>query len=526
MARPLRPGEALPEPSQEIRTDESGEFRIEGLGPDDRFLLEVRAPGHRMQSAMVEPGTHGVEVTLALSMRIAGVVVERETGLGIASMLLIARPLGAGPAGPAFPAYTGPDGRFDFGDSLARGTYTLEVGDPYRRPGRPTAKYVPLRRQVGPDADELRIEMVHGLPIGGTLLDASGAPVTVEFTAELLGRTAQGNPDYGRRRYLSFKNAQGAFRFEGLPPGRYDLALKSRAVPGREASNPVAATVVRDVAAGTEDLRVNLLAGASITGRLVDDRGEPVSSKGYVYVYPEGSHASHEDCVAVGVKDDGTFETVPLDPGRRYSILATGFLGHMPGRADGLYPGDPPVTVIVPRAGAIEGRVVDAKGKAVGPGVPVYAFAEGDVDRTRDGTGMTTFTEAGGKFRIDSLGEYTFTVIAGGGETVYADGDPRRGVRVGTTDLVLAVRRGVTLSGRLVDTHGRGFKTHSLTAFRVDGIGSIGSRTSVEDEEGRFTLRGVAPGKVTLYCYHGDSYVNLGTFDAPAEGLVITVPDR
>jgi len=46
-------------------------------------------------------------------------------------------------------------------------------------------------------------------------------------------------------------------------------------------------------------------------------------------------------------------------------------------------------------------------------------------------------------------------------------------------------------------------------------------------EDGRFTLRGLVPGRVGLLVYLGGEYVDLGTHDVPAKAeATIRVPGR
>ena len=188
--------------------------------------------------------------------------------------------------------------------------------------------------------------------------------------------------------------------------------------------------------------------------------------------------------------------------------------------------GDPTRDFVLPAGGVLAGSVVDEEGRPVPSGVAVSARAEG-ADPTKTGSGMVAYTDAQGRFRIRGLADHAFTVVAGGGvDSAFAGGEPRRGVRLGAADLVLRVRRGVEMRGRLVDGQGRGFKTHYLTAHALAGPGGVSSWTRVEAEDGSFVLRGVVPGRVRLSCFRGESFVDLGEFTAPAEGLVVEVPSR
>ncbi len=551
MDRPLAEGEVLPEPSRHVTTGEDGSFTVDRLGTARWVGVRAAAPGWRSAETWVVPGAGPVALVLERALPLRGVVVDGLSGEGIPGMVLLARREPAFAGGPASVATSGERGAFEFPD-LDAATYAVEVRDPRLDPapgnrlraeflraaaggaapapepaggGDPAVHYAPSRvAEVRPGGEPLRIPLERGLAIGGRVVDAAGAPVSRAFEVQVLGRTEHGNPDYGRFRAGRFSDAEGAFRIEGLAPGAYDLTVRAVAEGNDEASPLAAATAVSGVDAGRLDLRIEMATGEPLQGRLLDEAREAIAVEGYLYVHPAGSPVGGRETLALRVAD-GAFTTVPLDSGRTYDVLATGFPGYVQAHATGVRPGGPPVEIVLRRGGDLRGRVVDGDGKPVPAGVAVTAGAMG-VDRRQPGTGMTAYTDGAGAFRIEGLADHAFEVIAGGGESDYASGPAVRGVRVGATDLVLRVRAGVVLCGRLVDGSGRPFRTHYLAGGAVPPDGAVSSWCRVEDAEGRFVLRGLPAGKVALSCYRGDAWVSLGEFTAPAEGLEVTVPDR
>jgi len=539
MEKMLGPGESLPAPTREAETDEHGRFGFDGFGAADVYLcVRLDAPGYLKRETWVGPGTHRIEFVLVTARPLGGVVVDRDTGAGIEGMLILVRPADAGPLGPVFPARTGADGAFALAD-LAEGRYTVEAGEPAGNPAGPASAYVPAKVEgVAAGTTDLRVVLSKGLSISGTILDASGRPVTSPVTVTVLGKTGKGGPDYSRYRYQVVgrpdvagaltgrrKDFDGTFTVPGLPPGNYDLTFTPEAAKDADPSLPVpvTATTVADVPAGTDGLRVTMRSGKPLTGFLVDDAGEPVKTVAYLYVYLPGGPPGGTPLLTAMSKEDGTFATPPLDEGCPYDVLVVMNEGYMQARVNGLFAGDPPAKVVLTRAAAISGLVQDEDGRPVGAGIPVSARGE-NVDQMKPGSGMVAYTQPDGAFRIDGLGTALFTLVAGGGETAFAPGPPTRGVKAGSKDLILKVRKGVVLSGVLQDGDGRPFKTHYLGGSGIDHVGGVTSWTRVENEEGRFTLRGLPAGKVRLACYAGETFVPLGDFTAPAEDVVVKVP--
>jgi hypothetical protein len=540
LADRLPPGGALPEPHREAETDEHGRFGFDGFGAGDVYMcLRVETPGFLRAETWVGAGTHAIVLKVLPSRPLGGVVVDGATGEGIEGILVLVRPEGAGPLGPVHPAPTGAGGAFSLA-GVAPGRYAVEAGAASFRPGDPAAAWIPAKVEgVEAGTTDLRIPLAKGLAISGTILDSGGRPPATPVAIQALGRTAEGGPDYSRYRWHvaggpdpaaalaggSGKPSDGTFSIPGLAPGIYDLTFTPVAKEGADpaAAAPATATTVRDVPAGTEGLVVRMREGKPLSGTLVDERGDPVKAVASVYVYLPDGGPTGLPVATVASKGDGTFATAPLDEGRAYDVLVTNCEGRVPVRAKGVFAGDPGLRIVLPEGAAISGTVRDPAGKPVGAGVPVSARAPA-ADPTKPGSGTVAYTDAAGAFRLDGLGPHVFSLVAGGGESPWAPGPSREGVAQGAKGVDLAVRAGVTLSGTLLDASGKALKTHYLSGSGAGAYGGVASWTRVEAEDGRFTLRGLPPGKVRLACYRGAEYVPLGEYEAPGEGVVVRVP--
>jgi hypothetical protein len=486
--------------------------------PDGDYVLDVNAVGFIGQDVLVRAGSAPVVVTLAPALPIAGVVVDEASGAPVEGLVVSARSVLALGWGRPWVAVSDAAGAFHIA-ALPPGRYTLTVGP---QGGMEPSPWI--EREVGTfegGTTDLRIEVTRGLAIAGQIRDGHGLPVTRPVTVEALGLNDFGDRDYARRRHV-VSDAEGRFRVAGLPPGRYDLAFELAAPEGAEDGPPVASALRRGVAAGTEGLVVDLDFGDVVTGRVVDEAGAPVATSGAIYIHPVGTVAGAQEGVVVPTGPDGAFRSPGLDPDTTFRILASGFHGYLQGIHEGVRPGSPEVVITLARAGSIRGRVVDAEGQAVPAGVPVSAYAV-DAPRGAPGSGWTAYTAPGGAFDLDTLGPYAFLLRAGGGESAYRGAQLEHPVRPGA-EVVLRVEVGVELSGRLLDADGLPVRT-SYLAGSGEGAGpGLPSSTEVASEDGRFTLRGLPPGRVLLRARLGEDYVDLGVFEAPATDVEVRIP--
>jgi len=502
-----------------VATDEAGWFGYERLPPGD-YVVTVHAEGFIGQAHPVRPGAEPLLVTLDPAFPIAGTVVDADSGEPAPGLMVTARSVLSGRGGQAWVALSDAEGAFAIG-ALPPGSYVLIVGPQ----GGMYAKGPWIDVEAGPveaGTRDVRIEARRGLEIAGEIRDPHGRLVTHRVLVEALGLNSFGDRDYARRRFAN-SEPDGRFRIQGLPPGLYDLSFELSA-PKDEEDGTVSATALRrGVKAGTDNLVVDLGFGVPIVGRVEDSEGKPISVQGALYVHPVGTLAGSQESVVVVVEPDGTFRTPGLDPATTYQILASGFPGYLQGRHEGVRPGPSEVVIRLLPAGTIRGRVLDEEGRPVPAGVPVSARAI-DAEAGTVGSGWTAYTTAGGEFELGTLGPYTFRLRGGGGESAYY-GEPGEAlVRPGATDVKVRVRRGVELSGRLLDAQGTPVRTSYLAGAGENMGPGLPSSTQVSGDDGRFTLRGLPQGRVRLFTRIGNEYVQLGTFDAPGADVEVRLP--
>ncbi|MEZ5988272.1 MAG: carboxypeptidase-like regulatory domain-containing protein [Planctomycetota bacterium] len=159
------------------------------------------------------------------------------------------------------PAMTAPDGSFRFG-GLSPGSYLL-TAEPRadNRWGGATL----IRLHAGMPVHEVKLTLEAGLSISGHLRRKDGQPLPDMSSCQFVAMVLGGHWTEARI------GPTGAFRFEGLDPGRFSVTL--RRPPAGWALPPV-----RDVPAGTEGLNLTLEPALRITGRVVDTDHRPVEA--------------------------------------------------------------------------------------------------------------------------------------------------------------------------------------------------------------------------------------------------------
>jgi hypothetical protein len=179
--------------------------------------------------------------------------------------------------------------------------------------------------------------------------------------------------------------------------------------------------------------------------------------------------------------------------------------------------------IALPRAGAIEGRVVDDFGEPVAR-VPVYPMrvTGGGSSFSRSGPGMQT--DDLGRFRLYGLAAADYIVAAdsrgmgsmgmpvtegeteGFATTYYPSAlGQREAMRVRITSgaeviglqIQLVRMRSFRISGTVVDSHGRPVQRPNIMLMRVTERDSTGGGSQM-DAPGRFTFRNVMPGEYRL----------------------------
>src|SRR5258706_272035 len=224
-------------------------------------------------------------------------------------------------------ARSAPDGSFRLEDVDGRSDHGLVV----RHEGH-AESFVPVRGATADvDIEVGDVVLRRGALVMGTAVDAAGRPVPnlrvfLAFAGSIAG--APSSTDFrerfreeffAMRQIGTFTRADGTFAFGDVAPGRWELSPSITA----DGSARVLVTVHSDEI--LEGVELNVEEGRSISGRVVDDLGVPVTTAS-VYVERMPDPSRPELFVAPplpsrSVDLDGTF-TLPRVPPGAYRVKA------------------------------------------------------------------------------------------------------------------------------------------------------------------------------------------------------------
>lgn len=390
--------------------------------------------------------------------------------------------------------------------------------------------------------------LAQGGTVSGVVADPSGRP--------LMNATVTGRPldREGGSSFLSFSSlihlgsdwqavsdASGFFRITGLPAGKADFTATHAEHPMGRTRN-IAVQKGRE----TENVKIVLLAGKSITGRVLDSEGRPVAGASAM-VEPElnfdlNDFESLETMIPdlilnlspVTSDESGYFTIKGLEEGC-YTVLieADSFL---PFRKEGVEAGTTGLKAVVQKGGWLFGRVIDA---ATGDGVSDFSI---EAERDRDAPEILEGPEAVAAVGRDLAPQGAFYIAGIGGEPlvlrVTAEGfaDERIVLQPPAPgcgkEADLELWKESVVSGRLVDFKGEpvvdgvvclqlpgseesgsplpdlpdGESRSSGTVVAIGGSSGIwtDSKKTESREGGIFEMRGVAAGDYRLKASHAE----------------------
>jgi len=272
------------------KTDKRGGFVLERLA--EPGTLTARLSGYRSASLAVSPtelGPKPIELVLTSARgNILGQVLD-ERSMPLQGAIVRLRESGKGAVASAS---TDRSGRFSLEGLAPDETAHLVVEHP---------DFAPLETetQASDRASELRLTMQPGAGLDGTVRDerTGVVPPGLRLEVQSAGGTSQVTVE-----------RDGHFRSWGLRPGVATLRARAAGwVPVDLPLELVAGTRPRDIT--LRDLRVRLERGGRIQGRVVDDRGDPLSAEVRVVGLPATGAATRSD-------GHGVFLLEGLKPGR------------------------------------------------------------------------------------------------------------------------------------------------------------------------------------------------------------------
>ena len=349
---------------------EDGTFSIRGLRSGS-IRLGARASGAASRAPTVialgvAEQVSGVELYVSAAHSIAGKVVVKQSGEPAEGVTVFAS---GGGGGAKAIAPTGADGAFVI-DGLVPGGYTLRA-----RSDRHVA--ADLGKAVAVDDVDVTgvvVEVGAGATISGRVEPATESEVTIELDTE--------TGSFGGGRIMELASgaasdrtgSDGVFALGPVTPGTH--VVVARAADGRKGSATVELT-----AAGAAAVVIQLEAAASVSGRVVDAAGEPVSD---AMVSLKARHADRNVTIIVNGRDmtasqspthaDGSFEIRGVDAGN-YDLSVADVRGDMiPWAKPGNQPSTQPMQLSLAEGENKTGLVLEVeerdgvvRGVALGP---------------------------------------------------------------------------------------------------------------------------------------------------------------
>ncbi len=491
----------------QTETDFEGRFEFKGLSAGE-YDVTVSRPGFtRSVSNGVKAGdgTTPLEITLNPGASIAGRLVQAN-GQPVTGYSVGARAsAGSGSGGPGMlggrsgmnTVQTDPDGGFLI-EGLVPGTaYDLSIFGAGEFRGDAKKKNV-----VAP-ASEVEIEVATRGRIAGRVLDAaSGAPVTdfeARFTPARAGGmqiVIRGGPGEGDRR-TPFSSPEGAFAFEDVPPGNWDVTVWAKTYQEARTGG------VAVIAGETKNIEVKAARGLVIRGRVVDAKGgrgvqdASVSSRegggGGAFMFDIGGSGG-----GILTDADGRFEITDQAPGAYQLTVRHPNFSEGTARVT-LEDKDGSIEIPLLGGGVIGGVVLSSQGSPL-PGAEVSLQNSGDGMGMRALDGQSALSDGAGRFRFEHLAAGRYKV----GATLRTEASPTIDVPLNAgdvrEDLRLALDAGATVRGVV-----SGLPDEERVGLMVGAQGAqdyfANTRTGAG---GAFEFAGVPKGTLTLRATGGD----------------------
>ena len=519
--RPIAGGGFAMDDARRPSVDAQGRFEVPGLEATHHEAYPV-CPGYERRRILFDT-TGRPDAELELRLPKAGKVVGRVLdgqGRPVAGSMVGVSTSGNIFSGSALWERCSDDGRFSYdGRALGRAGRLSAQASGYL--GEERSEVVVLDRATPAEVDfVIHPNPTTNLPaakaaaagepghrvVSGTVVGPEGRPVASALIRWGLSRGSNRIPE-------TRTDAEGAFRLEGVPDSEEVLSVTAKGLA------PAFAQVE---AVGGSEVRVELKAGATIRGRVVDDAGVPIEGarvapqvvdprpnwRGWVYL--------HE--LATKSDRDGRFVLEGMPEGVTCDVIGE---GRSSVRLQPLSASDESRnTITMLGDGAIRGRVVDPAGNPVRnfrvqvgmprglkPGDPVGGYFAG-----YSGIGLS-FTRDDGEFTITGLTAgnlHRLTAVAGefgAGEVDRVESRPIG--RLKSAD-ALTIRLGPphSLRVRVFGPGGRPVEGARVTAIQSEARGRFqwgvdentwdDSVTAPLDDRGWAEFPGLAFGKGTI----------------------------
>jgi len=504
-------------------TDGEGRFVLRGLAMDRPAFLQARAPGYVQSEVSIQastPASFQVEVTHEVVMsrgmifrgRVVGPDGRPVSGARVGATDRILRIVDERfSLRPADCAMTDEDGKFEV---------TASVAPPFKerrvfasREGLAWGCSRNYPAVPGAEEDGVVVRLRRGWRLSGRILDENGKAIE---SAQVVLHEPRRDPFSGKTHYFSrsstLSRAGGAYEIADIPEGTYRLEVIAPGVR-EDRATPYATALRDDIVVSEGDASradVVLKVGATITGRVEDERGRPLDGVGIqakLHWRAQGNRDTKLRMTRWALTESGgRFRIEGLEPvGQRYALrLGKAGFDTVSVTVDA---GRSGLVVTLPELKKIHGRVVHA---ATGKPVPEFKIQGTRVSdpagggmvpsRSRYSRPHGVFADLEGRFTMPAVpGVYDLQAqapdgLCSGSRTVEVP-------TIGTAESVeLAVSPGGLLRGRMQSSDGKPVtRLASLGVWTLDPRPPRCVRRASPDKHGCFEIRSLPAGTLLLY---------------------------
>ncbi|MCU0292783.1 MAG: carboxypeptidase regulatory-like domain-containing protein [Thermoanaerobaculaceae bacterium] len=511
-----------------------GRARVPWLDGGGR--LEAWAPGWTVDAVGVQTVDPPPTMTLRAAVRVEGVVQDSEQRpvVGVPVWGYLPRGRG-GMSGMRIAAESLDRPILAWGVSDARGRFTLPplpagfLRLRATRAGWPAAQHGPVPSDPGSQA-QVTLTFSTGTTLALEVQTPDAAPlaaVTVEVFARDAGegpyvrRPSPGDLRFQEPAGVATSDAEGKASLAALAPGKAWVLLR---LPGY-----VPRVLEAEIPAAGLDLGPQTLQpGIEITGRVVDEAGKGLADA----TIHAGTMAGIGGFEGGRSDAEGRF-TIPDQPRDGELVLLARLKGFTMTAEKVSLPPEGEVVLRMRRARVLTGTVVDAETRA--PVKDAVVIAMRILERVSGGgAGMQYSTQGAangrtddsGEFRLEGLEpqEHSLTVRAQGYQAfsqqvrLPAEGELQ--------PLTIAIKKGLELRGRVVDTSGQPIPGAQVNASSTDvdissrvRTGSYGGARSGPD--GTFLIQGLAAGKHEVRARTEDGASGRAVAEAGAQDVLL-----
>ena len=364
-----------------------------------------------------------------------------------------------------------------------------------------TTDAAPVDLVEGREAYEIDLVLPDGADLAGRVVAKGGDTGIAGARVSVAAARDQNSMMYGyvggQASVWAITDATGAFRISHLGAGTFEV---------RASADGYVADVLTTKAGADKPAVLELAPELTIEGVVAFADGTPAEG---VEVQASGGQTQRAfggvmQAPRAGVTDkNGAFRVTGLGAGTWALDVRPPWNSEVNVRAkhvDGIAGGAKDVRVTVEPGGTIAGRVVDTQGKGIG-----MAWINAN-PMPKEGVQLTGYeyryaqSRADGTFTLSGLAEGPYHVQAnanyGGKNFRPAQSD---NVAVGTKDLRFTMEMGLSITGVINDPDGRPVSQLQIQAMPVDSQnGQVQGTGAMTDQDGRFTLAGLAAGDYRL----------------------------